>query len=242
MNEVEKILTEAGESYGRGEEAFAKAQDNPENPQNDSAVIIENISKPEIVDGDAFADLIMPKREVYVAHKLFSFLALDENKAEHKKVLSDMLDLAFQKNGEDNNTLYFNVRRKKNSADGPDYYAIMSVSYMHLWSVQTDAMRRKEEDFLQDGHLPTDLKISAPEVAGVTVSIEPNYAPIDVALSGAPVADLFLAARKVLRLWESDPELSIILDKGVRLMARKELNGWQVHILTGAQLQPISKK
>ena len=247
MDTVETTLTAAGESYGRGEEAFSKAQDNSANPQNGRAVLIENISKPEIVDGNSFADLIMPKREVYIQHKLFSFLALDEGNVDHKKVLSDMLDLAFQKNGESNNTLYFNVRRKKNSADDPDYYAIMSVAYMHLWSVQTDAMRRSDDEFKQDGRLGSDIKITAEIARKITESaslalldFDSDYAPVDVKLFSGSITDLFLATRKVLRVFEQD--LPKTLDKGVRLMARKQNDGWQVHILTGARLQPISKK
>ncbi len=240
MDAIEKILTEAGESYGRAEQAFSSAQDNSTSLQNNRAVLIENISKSEIVDGDAFADLILPKREVYIEHKLFSFLALNEENSNHKKVLSDMLELAFQKNREDNNTLYFNVRSKKNNANDSDYWTIMSVAYMHLWSVQTDAMRRADMEFQTDADLPTDLKLPSLDLPGVTVSTEPKYAPLDVILSGASILDLFLAARKVLRIFEQD--LPAVLDKGVRLMARKENNQWQVHVLTGAQLQPISKK
>ncbi len=237
MNEIQKLLEEAGEGYGRAEEVFSTIQDSPRSPQNTSAVLFENKMKTEIVDGDSFADLIIPKRELYVANKMFSFLAFNEN---NKAVLKDMLDLAFQENGEDNNTLYFNIRHHKNSVEDSNFWGIMSVAYVHLWSVQTDAMRRRDEEFQEDGHLPTDLKLPPLDLPGITVSTEPKYAPVDITLSGAPILDLFLAARKVLEIFEQ--ELPITLDKGVRLMARKESDGWLVHVLTGNKLQPISKK
>ncbi len=260
IHDVEIAYQDAGEQCGGAERAFSTAQDNPTNPQNQYAVLIENITKTDIVQNSgAFADLVLPKREALATHKLFSFLALNENNTEHQAVLTSMLELAVNKNGSTNNTLFFNVRRKKNSpADTDSWFTIMSVAYLHLWSVQTNAMRRSDADFMADGLLPNELTVGPEVLKSITDTISKTfagvsaetltthaYAPLDIRLScesTTPFIHLFLAARIVLRLFETDENLSPALERGVRLMARLQKDTWQLHVITGTRLQAITKK
>lgn len=255
---IEAFYTQHEMVCGIPEKVFAAADEQPNNVYNEYAAIIENISKPDIVHSQSsFADLILPRKKYFLENALFSFLAINETTPEHRTLLEGLIDAAIQKNGTENNTLLLHILKEKAVPERTDYYAIMSVAYLHIWSVQTDDMKRSDIDFYANGITNSPVSVTENDTQlmkevikqistdiSISIADTPRFAPIDIELasSSASVVDLLLAARICVRYMENTPSLQSLVDKGIRLLIRKDEQSsfWTCHLLTGGRLQTIS--
>lgn len=268
MSELATYYAQMNQPFGPAEQAFGTAQDHASHPQNTFATLIQNIDHDNIVDSkDAFADLIVPKRTFLERYGLHTFLAFNESDESSTDVLQGMLDLAIQEHGAQNNSLFLNVLpkavRPHDIKEDELYYALMSVAYVHLWSVQTSAMKRKDQHFLEDGtkkpHTPFRDAQLLDHVRNVFPSLTIEhittdaFAPVDIRVRYQNSAkdahqkathpiELFKAARAILRVFETNDPYRPYIERGSRIMARHTAdNGWNLHILTGGALSPLSQ-
>lgn len=212
-----------------------------------------NITRNLIVREDGRADLVVPKNIFISKHGLTSFLKYDPEISEQRDLLREMFEAAFAQTHSENLIFFFNVRKRKLVPNDSDCDVVMTVDYLHLWVMEKEKMHKQDSDFHQDAaSADSDNRVTAVretlrDFPAVLVPADDpcSFAPIHVKIETSYSSDVeqivsgLFVCSGILKKWSVDPQLSLCLQRGVRLMIRRE-EKWRVHILGGGKLSSLS--
>ncbi len=268
MREIEDFYENLGISLGPAEKAFWDYQyKNKEVPglyKGNICTGFPNINRPSIVKGEeSKADLIVPNNYFLKQHKLVSFLKFDPENEEQLELLRDMIRTTLNNLDSNDLIMFINVLRDKISPSDKNHCVVMSVAYLHLWVVETSKMYKDDETFHQDAKPDENLLFTQKEIIGLKDTIsriiggyegcyilensDPKcFAPIHIKVEAEgnseqeEIVDSLIKISKIIKDFDKNLYTKKILDKGFRIMIRKERD-WSSNILTGGRLSTISK-
>jgi hypothetical protein len=270
MSEMEEFYEVLGIKPGPGEKAFWNYQyknkeDVPGLFKGNICTGFSDINKELIVkDKDAKAYQVVPNNYFLKQHKLVSFLKFDPENEEQVELLRDMIRTTLKNFNSDDLIMFFNVLKEKNTPSDKNHCMVMSVSYLHLWVIEKSRMYNDDKFFHQDANPDENPLFTEKEIKGLKDTISEiirNYggcsilensnskcfAPIHIKIKvngnneQEEILDTVIKTSKIIKDLDKNLYTKKIIDKGFRIMIRKNGN-WSSNILTGGKLSTISKR
>lgn len=254
-----------GIKVGKGEEAFWMMENKSVNEIHDLykdkyCTGFPNITRSLIVSGEnSKADLIVPKNIFIKNYDIASFLKIDPENKDHRELLVNMIDTTFKNSNPDDLIMFFNVLRNKIIPTNTDCFVIMTVSYLHLWVMEKSKMYVQNTDFHKDSianvHAPVFLEEEFSKITDIVKDFgcvilnntdETSFAPIHIRVESAGKSEIdqivnsLLTVSKIIKKIDSDEMTKKFVDKGFRVMIRKERE-WTVNILGEGKLSKLTK-